>query len=183
MALIAMPCWAQVAEDRRVLETVIFRHYAADAQIETVLFVGCESYTAHYERSHFRRHEYWTLDPDPGHRRFAGSRHVVARLEQLNQHFATGSFDLIICNGVYGWGLDRLADCEVALSHCYECLSPSGHLLVGWNDIAKWDPAPLAAIESLKRFSEYEFPPLGTARYLTNTTYRHTFNFYRKTAA
>jgi len=175
--------WAKAAEDRRVLEQTIFAHYAADPRIETVLFVGCESYTADYERKHFPAHEYWTVDPDESHRRFAGKRHVVARLEDLGQHFTSGSLDLIICNGVYGWGLNRLPDCEAALSQCHLCLVAGGHLLIGWNDVPKWDPAPLAAIENLRRFSEYVFPPLGTARYLTDTTYRHTYNFYRKTAS
>ena len=29
-------------------------------------------------------------------------------------------------------------------------------------------------------FRKYTFPPLGTWRYLTDTPYRHTFDFYRK---
>lgn len=178
-----MKGWAKLAEDRRVLEQVIFAHYAADARIRTVLFVGCESYTADYERDHFPRHEYWTMDPDEAHRRFAGSRHVVARLEELGRHFAPGCLDLIICNGVYGWGLNRREDCEAALSQCHLCLADEGQLLLGWNDVPKWDPAPLSALESLARFRQCEFPPLGVSRYLTNTSYRHTYDFYRKSAS
>jgi hypothetical protein len=178
-----MKGWAKVAEDRRLLEEVIFPHYAADARIRKIVFVGCESYTARYERDHFRGREYWTVDPDRTHSRHSGKRHLVARLEQLGQHFAPGTIDLIICNGVYGWGLDRLEDCEAALSQCHECLVDEGQLLLGWNDVPKWDPAPLSAVTSLSLFREYVFPPLGVSRYLTNTTYRHTYNFYRKTAS
>ena len=32
-----------------------------------MLFVGCDSYTAHYERSHFSNTNYWTIEPDPAH--------------------------------------------------------------------------------------------------------------------
>jgi SAM-dependent methyltransferase len=172
-----------LAEDRRILEEVIFAHYRRDASIKTVLFVGCESYTAHYQQRHFASHDYRTLDPDPARSRFGARQHVVARLEQLQEHFPAGFFDLILCNGVYGWGLDRLEDCETALLQCEQCLAPGGHLLFGWNDVPKWDPAPLAAIRGLSRFSKYEFPPLGTSRYLTETPYRHTYSFYRKRAS
>jgi hypothetical protein len=178
-----MSNWARVAEDRRVLERIIFAFYTLEPGIRTVLFVGCESYTADYERRHFPSHEYWTLDPDESHRRFGGKRHVVARLEELGRHFGPGSLDLIICNGVYGWGLNRLADCEAALSQCHLCLARDGHLLLGWNDVPRWNPAPITAIENLRLFTEYEFPPLGSTRYLTDTSYRHTYNFYRKAAS
>jgi SAM-dependent methyltransferase len=175
--------WAKLAEDRRVLENIIFAHYRDDADIRTVLFVGCESYTAHYQRTHFAAHEFWTLDPNEAHRRFGARRHVVARLEELGLQFPPGTFNLIICNGVYGWGLDRLADCEAAIQQCHLCLAEGGHLLLGWNDLAKWDPAPLAKVSALARFSEYTFPPLGTWQYLTDTSYRHTYSFYRKSAS
>ena len=98
----------------------------------------------------------------------------------LAKHFPPDTFDLIICNGVYGWGLDRLPDCEAAISQCNLCLVDGGHLLLGWNDLPRWDPAPLAKVSGLARFSEYTFPPLGTWQYLTDTAYRHTYNFYRK---
>jgi hypothetical protein len=79
--------------------------------------------------------------------------------------------------------LNRREDCEAALSQCHLCLADEGQLLLGWNDLPKWDPAPLSALESLARFRQCEFPPLGVSRYLTNTSYRHTYDFYRKSAS
>jgi len=35
-------------------------------------------------------------------------------------------------------------------------------------------------VSSRALFRKYTFPPLGTWRYLTDTPYRHTFDFYRK---
>jgi len=32
----------------------------------------------------------------------------------------------------------------------------------------------------LRRFSPMRFAPLATARYVTDTSYRHTFDFYEK---
>lgn len=168
-------------EDRRVLERVIFAHYAGLAGIRTVLFVGCEFYTQRYER-YFARHNYWTIDPDPHRRRFGGRQHVIGRLEQLGEHFPTGFFDLIVCNGVYGWGLDRAEDCETALHACHACLADGGHLVFGWNDMPRYDPAPLASIGAFSRFAEYAIPGLGS-QYLTATAYRHTYRFLQKPAA
>ena len=167
-----------VTEDRRVLEKVIFAHYATLADIRTVLFVGCEFYTKQYERG-FAGRNYWTIDADPGQRRFGGKQHVVGRLEQLRRHFPGGFFDLIVCNGVYGWGLNRAEDCETALIECHACLADGGHLIFGWNDMPRWDPAPLTAIRAFSSFAEYVVPSLGS-KYLTETTYRHTYRFLQK---
>jgi SAM-dependent methyltransferase len=169
-----------LTEDRRVLEQIIFPHYARDAHIKTVLFVGCDWYTAHYQHRYFSTHNYWTLEPDKTHRRFGAKQHVAARLEELGRHFPQGFFDLIICNGVYGWGLDRAEDCEAAMSQCHTCLAQGGHLLLGWNDTPQRDPAPLSRVRSLARFSPYSFPAFGAWQYLTNTRGRHVYYFYQK---
>jgi hypothetical protein len=169
-----------LTEDRRVLEQIIFGHYCNDPHIQTVLFVGCDSYTAHYERRYFAAHDYWTMDPDATLSRFGAKQHVIARLEELGRHFSSGFFDLIICNGVYGWGLNSAEDCEAAISQCHVCLADSGHLLIGWNDVPGRDPAPLSEVRSLSRFSKMRFPAFGAWHHLTNTPNRHTYYFYQK---
>ena len=167
-------------EDRRVLEQIIFAHYNQEPRIKNVLFVGCASYTAHYQHRYFAEHNYWTIDPDPTRRRFGAHQHVVARLEDLGCYFPCGSFDLIICNGVYGWGLNSVQDCDAAMSQCHACLAKTGHLLIGWNDLPEQDPAPLSDVRSLSEFSKFSFPAFGSWKYLTNTPNRHTFYFYQK---
>lgn len=104
---------------------------------------------------------------------------MVAPLEQLDEHFPPAHFDLIICNGVYGYGLNTIRQCECAFDQCYRALSAGGHLVLGWDDISERKPVPLAEIASLRRFTKYEFPPFGTWRYRTVTPYRHTYDFYR----
>jgi SAM-dependent methyltransferase len=172
------------ALDRRVLEQIIFPGYLADRAIRRVLFVGCDNYTAHYEREFFARREYWTIEPNPKMRRFgAKRRHVIAPLEDLAKHFSDRFLDLIICNGVYGWGLNTAVQCEAAFSQCYTCLKPGGHLLIGWDDIPTHkDRASvlLPDVSSLSRFDKFHFPALDTWQYVTDTPYRHTYEFYRK---
>ena len=114
-------------------------------------------------------------------RGYGSTQHVIARLEQLSDHFQPGFFDLIICNGVYGWGLDDAEQCEIAFANCHTCLAPGGHLLIGWDDIPPHRPAVLLPeIASIARFDKFQFPVLGSWRYLTDTPYRHIYEFYQR---
>ena len=167
-------------EDRRVLESVIFPYFTALTDLRSVLFVGCDWYTKHYEPVFFAAQELWTLDPAAGARKFGGRRHVVAPLEELGRHFADGYFDLIVCNGVYGFGLDTLTQCEQAFAACHSRLREGGYLVLGWDDIPARTPVSLADISNLRLFQQFPFPPLGAWRYLTETPYRHVYDFYRK---
>jgi len=167
-------------EDRKVLEQIIFPHYLSNPAIKTVLFVGCDSYTGQYQRSYFATVSFWTIEPDSARSRFGSQQHVVAPLEQLGKYFPEDYFDLIVCNGVYGWGLDTADQCETAFSQCYRCLAPDGHLLLGWDDLPRRDPAPMAELRSLDRFRKYTFPAFGSWHFLTATPYRHTYDFYQK---
>jgi len=165
-------------EDRRVLEQVVFPHYRARTEFHSVLFVGCQWYTRHYQTAFFPQHDYWTLEPSERARKYGSRQHVVAPLERLDQFFPEGYFDLIVCNGVYGFGLDSLEQCESAFGACHSRLRAGGHFVFGWTDVPARTPVPLEQIASLTRFQRYEFPALGTWRYVTQTPYRHIYDFY-----
>ena len=91
-------------------------------------------------------------------------------------------FDLIVCNGVFGWGINNKEDTEVAIKQCYSCLRPAGMLVLGWNDVSTYRPYfAIGKCENLSKFQPYIFPPLSTAKYLTeNSPTQHTYNFYLK---
>ena len=165
--------------DRDVLERVILPAYARLPGMRRVLFVGSDWYTRHYEKL-FPGQEYWTLDPDPWKRKFGARRHIVAGLESLDAHFDGSHFDLIVCNGVFGWGLDERDDCERAFLACFRRLKVGGHFMLGWNDVPEHTPLPLASLGSLARFKPQPLPALGTARFLADVQTRHVFDFYMK---
>jgi SAM-dependent methyltransferase len=166
--------------DRWVLEQRIFPHYRSNPAVRSVLFVGCDNYTAHYQRSFFADVDYTTIEPDPARSRFGARRHLVAPLEKLADHIPPDSLDLIVCNGVFGWGLNSLEQCEQAFAQCHTCLRGDGQMILGWDDLPQRAPLALEQISSLQRFRKYVFPEFGTWRYVTNTPYRHTFDFYQK---
>lgn len=167
------------SEDRRVLETVIMPDLAGREEVRRVLFVGCAWCTRGYWRI-FRRQEYVTLEVDPGAAKFGARRHVVDSLENVRRHFGEGELDVIICNGVFGWGLDDRGVVERAFEGCFECLRVGGIFVLGWNDVPENRPFPPSECRSLRRFAPYEFAPLRASRHATATGNRHTFWFFRK---
>jgi len=167
--------------DRRVLEQIILPHYAGRDDVRTVLFVGCESYTSHYQRW-FRGRSYWTIEPDRAKSCYGSRNHVVDVIEHLDRHFEPHSLDLIVCNGVIGFGLDRRENAELAFQRCFESLRDRGELVVGWNDVAEFRPFRPDDIASLGWFEHRAFPPLGAWRHHTGSELRHVFDFYVRPA-
>lgn len=169
-------------EDRRLLERVMLPYFAAEAAFTKVLFVGCDWYTRHYEGL-FAGREYWTLEKEPRRRKYGAARHVTDALANLGAHFQDGAFDLIVVNGVLGWGLDDREEAELSLGACVRALREGGVLVLGWNDVAEKRPLPPEESRSLQQLRPWSFPPLGSARHATATANRHTFSFYERPAA
>ena len=170
------------SEDRRVLQTVIMPFLAQQEDVHKVLFVGCAWYTRGY-RKIFARQDYVTLEIDPRAAKYGAERHVADTLENVRRHFEEKSLDLIICNGVIGWGLNEKAAVEKAVNGCFECLRVGGTFVLGWNDVPEHTPFPLDECQGLHRFTPYTFPPLATSRHLTATYNRHSYWFYRREEA
>ncbi|MGZ8259589.1 MAG: hypothetical protein ACXWUL_03445 [Caldimonas sp.] len=164
--------------DRALLETEILPGYAADPRLRALLFVGCDWYTRGYEalfapdRSRFR-----TIDVDPRQARHGGAQHIVAALQDVAAHVAAASVDVVVCNGVYGFGIYERRELERAFVACCLVLRPGGALVLGWNDVAAlapFDPLEVALATGLVRD-----PARGAGwRVRTDTPTRHTFDHY-----
>ena len=164
---------------RTILENSILPFLAAQNSGSRVLFVGCDWYTKHY-KGYFKKCAFWTIDPDPAKRRFGSKNHIVGYIEQLEKHFSPEYFDLIICNGVLGYGLNQLTQAEQAFDSCYTCLRRGGRLLIGREDDLTFLPFSNDELQSLHKFVPYFFPPLGTTNYSTKPQYNYTFSFFEK---
>jgi GNAT superfamily N-acetyltransferase len=166
-------------EDRRVLERVIFPYFLDREEFQHVLFIGCDFYTWHYARWFVGR-EYWTIDVDPEKRRYGSGRHLIDSATHLNRHFLPWCLDLIVCNGVFGWGLNDRRDVEEVLGHCDTLLRPGGVLVFGWDDVPAYRPYEVRESLTACGLQPFVFPPLGDTEVLTETKYRHVFSFLRK---
>jgi SAM-dependent methyltransferase len=169
------------SEDRRVLEQTILPAFARAPEITRVLFAGCASYTRHYEAL-FSGAEYWSIDPAPANRRHGARHHITDELQRLTRHVPDGYFDLIVCNGVLGWGLDTPAEAEAAFAACHTALRDGGHLLLGWNDLFPRNRVRPDELQSLSRFERAPFGPFA-ARLRIEVPHRHVYDFYRKYSA
>lgn len=166
-------------EDRRTLQKIILPYFASSQEFQRILFVGCDWYTRGYRRF-FSARDYWTLEIDPIKRKYGAQQHVIDSLANIEMHFSADSLDLVVCNGVFGWGLNEKADVEKSFFGVHRCLRFAGVLVLGWNHIPERYPFPLEDLESLRCFRPYNFPPLGTAQFEVPTRNRHTYSFYVK---
>ena len=166
-------------EDRRVLEEEIFPGFVSSSVCVDILFVGCAWYTKGYNAV-FKDKNYQTVEIDPAESKYGAKKHTTNSLENITDYVEKASLDLIICNGVFGWGLNEKIGVEKAFAGCYTCLRQGGLLLLGWNDTPERCPFPLAECQSLKSFQPYSFPPLSTAQYRVADSNRHTYSFFVK---
>jgi len=167
-------------EDRRVLEQIIFPYILSEKQYQQILFVGCQWYTRGYNKRFEEEKNYWTIDIDPKRTRYGAKQHIVDGMQNMRKHIPAATLDLILCNGVFGWGLDAKGEVERGFQACFDCLRKGGVLVIGWDDIDEQRPFRLDECRSLEQFKPFPFPPLATARYVTDTPYHHIFDFYVK---
>lgn len=163
--------------DRKILEQSILP-FLTQSQFQRILFVGCDWYTQQYALF-FQDREYWTIDGRQAVASYGSNRHIVGLIQDIDQHFDNHYFDAIVCNGVYGYGLDQKADIEQTVTVCHQQLRHGGLFILGWNATPDRTPVPLSHISSLQQMQPYTFKPLGTSEYLTRTHNRHVFSFYR----
>lgn len=165
--------------DRTVLENTILPYFARADGYRRVLFIGCDWYTKGYAGL-FRGKDYWTLEPNPNRRKFGADQHIEDVAQNITRHFQPGTLDVVIMNGVFGFGLNDRRGVEDTIAGIYACLRDEGALVFGWNDVPQNRPFPPAGIESLKRFRPFVFPPLGTPEERVPTDNRHVYSFYFK---
>jgi SAM-dependent methyltransferase len=158
--------------EREILPVLMANGY------QRALFVGCRRYTAHYGPI-FKASgvEYWTMDIDPKARRWGDpERHVVGDVCVAERHLPIRGFDLVLLNGVFGFGVDDDASMGRALEAVHAVMKPGGVLLVGWNEGLIRDPAVLAEMQA--RFTPDAPPPLPWRKVFADDVH-HVYDFYR----
>jgi hypothetical protein len=165
--------------DRKILETIIFPEFYSSKMNLKILFVGCEWYTAHY-KDYFVDQDFWTIDFNKSVARFGSANHIIDKLENLDHHFERDSFDIIICNGILGFGTDDPINAEIVFNKCFSTLKDNGVFLLGWNKSHAAVSNDPRNIESLQQFQPMVFKALRTNRYFVSHGSTHVFDFYLK---
>jgi SAM-dependent methyltransferase len=175
--------WSRPKPDRRYMEQEILPELAK-LHPHRVLFVGTQGYTAHYRR-HFNvgaaaqtgACEYWTLDVDPKAAPFgAPGRHKTASVTEVDQHFEPAFFDIVLLNGVFGFGVNDPQLQAQTLVAIHQILQPGGILLLGWNNDLVTDP--IAGNIAPRGYEHAAVGALPARKQFPQST--HIYDFLRK---
>lgn len=120
----------------------------ASAQVKRVLFVGSRPYTAHYGKQLTRAAiDYWTTDIDPEAANWGEKdHHIVCDIAKIDDVCAPESFDAVLLNGVFGFGVDENSEMNRTIEAIARILCPKGILLIGWNTQKTPDPTELQEV-------------------------------------
>lgn len=135
--------------DRRYFRRAILPAVVG-ARFSRVLFVGVRGYTKAYGAAFCGTPtEYWTTDIDPDAAAHGEpGRHVTCDVVDLGTAFPKQHFDLVVINGVLGWGCDGETDMNRAIEAARAVLRQGGWLLLGWNSDRIADPRTLASLRA-----------------------------------
>ncbi len=141
---------------------------AADGR-RRMLFVGAQSYNVPFYKS-CADHEIavWSIDLDPLSAKYgAPAGHFVGDIRQVHTLVGELCFDVIMFNGIFGFGVNTAEDASAAIESIAKVAEPGALFIVGWNP-GLTDGQEMAAIKphvqatALAHIpSGAEFPPVG----------------------
>lgn len=155
--------------DRALLENVILPRYAD----RRVLFVGTRFYTRKYPGI---IPNMVTIDADPRMARYGAREHIVAPIQAFEIRTLDNTFDAVVINGVFGWGVNDEESAKDALRACARALTMGGELVIGFNETR------CPRLE-MSEFKPFVFPPLGVQSVTVHTPFAegsHTYQFFTK---
>lgn len=170
--------------DREFLEQRIFPFLNTRAATDgKLLFIGVAAYTRHYYRQ--LRYDVHTIDFERRAKKYGHKgRHVVGSATELTRFYGR-EFDVIVANGLIGYGLDDRVGFERLLQGCHACLREGGLLIIGYNDNAAHLDFALRDVAEYQLFEEF-VPPIETVERATikvNPANDHTFVFLKSQPA
>ena len=145
-----------------------------------ILWIGCRRYTREYG-SILSRHggECWTIDIEITHARWGEpGRHLTWDLTSIDELIAAETFDSVLCNGVFGFGVDTRGSQLAAMRAMGRILKPGGRLLLGWNTERVEDPLRLDYVQSAFGADD----PLGKGTRLAVPEAGYVYEFLRRRA-
>ncbi|WP_144635995.1 class I SAM-dependent methyltransferase [Bordetella genomosp. 13] len=173
------------APNRQFLENEIFgflgRHLAAGRTGGRCLFIGLDRYNWHYHRA--LGPGFHSIDIKSENAVYGQpGRHVVGCATQLSRHYAADSFDVIVANGLIGYGLNRESDFDRMMQACHRVLAPGGVLVLGYNDRPDRLPFRAERVAGYRLLEEFTPPIEGVhgAHHRIEDGSRHKFVFLRK---
>jgi SAM-dependent methyltransferase len=122
------------SSDRVILEQSIFplinKFYGHQYNI---LFIGCSDYTWHYVS--LLKGNFYTIDFDPRKAIFGSKgKHIVGSALDLDLYYNNKFFNVIIANGLIGYGVNSEAEFNSLCRSVFNSLQHGGIFVIGYND-------------------------------------------------
>jgi SAM-dependent methyltransferase len=172
------------AANRQFLEQSVFGYInrmagQAPGTIKT-LFVGVDKHNWHYPR--LLKTEFHSLDIEAGKAVYGQpGRHWTGSATSVAGHYGDNAFDVVVANGLLGFGIDEAQGCRHLLENCEAVLKPGGLLVLGYND--RSDRVPYAVLPmALGLFDEFT-PPIAEvagALHRVDDSFQHVYLFLTK---
>jgi SAM-dependent methyltransferase len=163
-----------ITPDREFLEKKIFPFLFASERRQRILFAGTDIYTWHYD-TYFPGRSFFTIDEDSSKARYGSKKfHTIGSVCFLSKYYSKEEFDVVIFNGLIGFGLNTKNDVDLALREAFRVLAKDGLLIVGWNN------APHRINFVLEDLPGYQSFGIYADRIEVNPYNKHTFDFLVK---
>jgi Methyltransferase domain len=170
---------------RKLPDRIFFREYilpgVSRLKPSELLFVGCRDYSESY--CQYWRHcgiNCWTLDIDPKAARWGvPGRHIVGDVQHVNRLFSPASVDVVIMNGIFGFGINTVEQMNRSLQAVAQAMKPGGLFILGWDTDKIADPLDLQSLKlNFSAINKPDFPPRTTFPSST-----HVYDFCIKASA
>ncbi|MES1203663.1 MAG: methyltransferase domain-containing protein [Pseudomonadota bacterium] len=161
-SLVPDKAWEEIAEwmedhrtmqspDRRVLTEKIFTRLDQIGALRpgaNVLWVGCRRYTRNYHKLLGKRGAtIHTTDIDQDARQWGNPKtHKVCDITQADKAYAPDMFDVTLCSGVFGFGVNDRPMQEMTMRALETITKPGGWVIMGWNTDRVADPTAVYAV-------------------------------------
>jgi SAM-dependent methyltransferase len=98
-----------------------------------ILFIGIAWYNKWIFKK-YKKTNWVTIDPSPESQKFGAQNHTIGNFpNDIKTSLYKEKFDIIIFNGVYGWGINCEDTFKKSIKKMYETLKPNGLVLFGYN--------------------------------------------------
>ncbi|GEM_PF-975569 len=171
--------------NRIFLESSIFQYinqaYGGKQPRNNGLFIGCDKRSWHYPK--VLDLELHTIDIEKKKALYGNYKHhIVGSATELERYYDPESFEVIIGNGLIGFGMNAPEQCEQFLKGVALLLKSEGLFVIGFNDGPEFVSFKVKAATNYQLFEEFVPENFG----LTKSTYQfgdHTFVFLKKRMA
>lgn len=170
--------------NRVFLEEAVFAYLNALAAESNhagkTLFVGLDKHNWHYPR--LLVSEFHSLDIQPRQAIYGpAGRHWTGSATEMADHYGQHVFDVVVANGLLGYGINDALDFRRLLAQCEHVLKPGGLLVLGYND--KPERVSFPVLPTVREFFDPFVPPISGVNdieHRIHDPFQHVFIFLKK---